>query len=145
MILHLVCASRFGKRTWKSWLPHPQLMSIYATCCTFMPDLALQNPIRLTFAKCRRAHWDLSNFCYWHLHNTLGSSPSFRTNDVCSGPYGLDNSGFITTTMLCCTCGAKEDETLRISSMVCLFQSAWVGLRYCCSPILSPSKSMFNM
>ena len=31
-------------------------------------NFALQNSMLLTFAKCRRAHWDPSNPCYWHLH-----------------------------------------------------------------------------
>ena len=30
-------------------------------------NFALQNSMLLTFAKCRRAHWDPSNLCYWHL------------------------------------------------------------------------------
>ena len=34
------------------------------------------------------------------LAHILGSSPKFRTNDMCIGSYGLDNSGFITTTIV---------------------------------------------
>ena len=34
------------------------------------------------------------------LAHILGSSPQFRTTDVCIGSFGLDNSGFITTTIV---------------------------------------------